>query len=334
MKKVCLCCLLAAIGWGLSAQELSTVLADHTLSLDASIGLLAGRSEEIVYWDKTSKNKLSQLLWDLKPLVYAGLDIQYLWQKPERTWGLFARSSFKFGFPGETGIMEDRDWQSAATNPRWLTDYSVHDNHTDTAFLLDLDVGAAFGIFDRFTIKPFISYNFMLFSWRGVGGAALHYGTNGHGYFPQPIDVIAYRQTWHILSPGLRFYGDLNRYFIAELSFKMSPLVWCMAEDIHYAITEPNKNFYDELDIGLFIEPGLVFSFTPTDLFFLSLSVFYRNIRFIRGDETLKQQGQPTKQFVNAGGAGYSVFDISLAAKFNVSDWWRSRSSKLAARGE
>jgi outer membrane protease len=329
MKKVCLCCLLAAMGLGLSAQELSTVFADHTLSLEASIGLLVGRSEEIVYRDKNTQDKLSQLLWDLKPLVYAGLDIQYLWQKPERTWGIFALSSFKFGFPGETGIMEDRDWMPP-NPPHVLTHYSVHNNHTDTAFLLDLDAGAAFEIFDRFTIKPFISYNYMLFSWRGVGGSILHPGR--HAYFTQSIDVIAYRQAWHILSPGLRLYGDFNRYFIAELSFKISPLVWCIAEDIHYATTEPNKNFYDELDIGLFIEPGLVFSFTPTDLFFLSLSVFYRNVSFLRGDETLKQRGQPTKRFANAGGAGYSVFDIALTAKFNVSDWWRGRSSKLAVR--
>jgi outer membrane protease len=322
MKKWFLLVLSLAMAWELSAQETVFSLDNHDFVLGASIGLLSGVSEEIVYRDANTKNKLSQLLWDMKPLVYAGLDMNYAWRKPENRWGLFAYTSFKFGIPAKTGVMEDRDW--IAEYPDWLTHYSVHDNKTENAFLFDASVGASFQIFDRFLLKTSITYSLMYFSWKARGGSLLYpdWDTDGdgksdgdHGYFIKPIDVITYKQTWNMVSPGISFYGEFNRYFNGEIAFKISPLIWCVGEDNHIL---RNLRITDKLDIGLFVEPSLLFSFTPKDFFTLSFSVSYRNISFIRGDGVYKEAGKPARTYNNMLGAGYSAFDAGLTAKFRL----------------
>lgn len=324
MKKVFFLMLSVATTLGLSAQEISTNMNNHTLLLGASIGVLQGTSEEIVYQNRSSRNRLSELLWDLKPLVYAGIDINYHWGKPENTWGIFADTSLKFGFPGETGILEDRDW-IMPDYPEFLTHYSVHDNKTENAVLFDASVGASFQIFSRFLLKTYIAYDFMYFSWRAKGGSLLYPNSDGgHGYL-KPISVIAYKQTWNIISPGVAFYGEFNRYFSGEIAFKISPLIWCNSEDNHIL---RDLIITDKLDIGLFIEPSLLFSFTPKDFFTLSLSVLYRNISYVRGDGVYKEKGKPARTAENILGAGYSAFDVGLTAKF------RLRWPRAAARTE
>jgi outer membrane protease len=341
--------ILLATALALGAQERTFNLNGHSLSLGAGIGVLYGESEEIVYRDGTSRDYLSQLLWDMKPLVYAGIDGAYHWQKPGNAWGIFTDTTFKFGFPGITGVMEDRDWifrdpyyknvPSAVYNT--LTHYSVHDNKTENAVLADVDIGISFQI-RSFLIKTYFSYNIMYFYWKGQGGSALHLPEDvngdgkidpddateiGHGYYPNSTVVIDYRQTWHVVSPGVSFYGEFNRYFTGEIGFKISPLIWCISVDRHFLGLGGYNKITDILDIGLFIEPSLSFSFIPTDRFFLSLSAQYRNISLVRGDkayyygdnsETYQKYRIQSQTHKNGGGVGYSMLDVGLTAKFNL----------------
>jgi outer membrane protease len=313
----------------LGAQERTFNLNGHSLSLGAGIGVLYGQSEEIVYPNGTSRDYLSQLLWDMKPLLYAGVDAEYRWQKPGNTWGIFADTTFKFGFPGITGVMEDRDW-IVRDYPDWLTHYSVHDNKTEQAMLADADIGVSFQI-RSFLVKTYLSYNMMYFTWNGQGGSFLYPAEDSdkdgnldqqqHRYYLEPISVITYKQTWHVVSPGVSFYGEFNRYFTGEIGLKISPLIWCIAVDNHIL---RDLLITDRLNIGLFIEPSLSFSFTPTSRFSLSLSAQYRNISFLRGDSTsvgdevYKDYKTRSHTYENAGGAGYSMFDVGLAAKFKL----------------
>ncbi|MDR0589218.1 MAG: omptin family outer membrane protease [Spirochaetaceae bacterium] len=315
MKKIFLFGLFLIMTLEISAQELSAGINNHTLFLGGSIGLLNGVSEEIVYRDRNTKNKLSQLLWDLKPLVYVGIDINYAWRKPENTWGVFADTSFKVGIPGETGVMEDRDWMNSRY-PEFLTHYSVHENKTKNALFFDLSAGISFQIFNRFLLKTYLAYDFMHFSWSAGGGSLLYPDSDGgHGYL-RPITVITYQQTWNIVSPGIAFYGEFNRYFNAEVAFKISPLIWTRDKDNHVL---RDLVITDTLDIGLFVEPSLLFSFTPRDFFILSFSASYRNISHIRGDGVYRFNNTNSEVHAkNMLGAGYSAFDLGLTAKFKL----------------
>jgi outer membrane protease len=305
-----------------SASAQSRGINGHSLSLGTSIGLLDGEAEEIVYRDTGSDDKLSQLLWEIKPLVYAGVDANYNWRKSGSTWGIFADILFKFGFSGGTGVMEDRDW-IALNYPDFLTHYSVHDNKTENALLVDTNIGVSFKIFEKYLLKTYITYNYMHFSWTGNGGSVLYPSwdidndgqPDGDHSYLRSIDVITYEQNWHVLSPAVAFYGEFNQYFDIEISRKLSPLIWFSAEDNHIL---RNLIVTENLNGGFFIEPSLLFSFKPNNFLTLLCSIAYRNISGTRGDGEYNYQGQPTINVNDMRGAGYSAFDISIMVKFNI----------------
>jgi outer membrane protease len=314
--------LLILLTIGLSAQENPAGGPGLHFFAGSSLGMLQGRAGEIVYRDKD--NKLSELLWNFTPLVYIGGDAQLGWRSPRNGWGLFAGTSFKFGLPGETGVMEDRDW-THSRYPAFLTHYSVHDNTTETAVLFDMRIGASFRFLNTFMVKTYIAYNYMFFSWTAKGGSFLYpesSGDNGgHGYWTTPVEVGTYEQSWSVITPGVSFYGAFNRYFNIELSLKASPFIWCGAEDNHIL---RNLIITSDMSGGLFFEPGLLFSFVPKDSFTLSLSVVYRSISGTRGngvysgDEVYKEYGTYSMTLENGLGAGYGAFDIGIGAAFRV----------------
>jgi outer membrane protease len=249
----------------------------------------------------------------MKPLVYAGGEVNFRWQRPGHTWGIFTEALFKAGIPNKTGIMEDRDWE-VLNYPQVLTRYSKHDNKTEQTFLIDARFGASFRVFNIFLLKPSITYNYMFFSWSATGGSFLYYPSS-IGIF-LPIKVISYEQTWHILSPALAFDGAFNRYFDIELSLAIIPFVWNRSVDNHIlrdlVVTGKTNG-------GLFIDGGLRFSFTPVDFFALSLSAAYRNITGSRGNITWDEKNTGKRiTYKNIGGAAYSVFDLGITARFRI----------------
>jgi outer membrane protease len=317
ITKISFLALLLAIPLGLMAQEQPLNKSSLRFSLGASAGLLHGQGEEIVFWKAGSDRKLSQLLYDSKPIGYAGVDLSLDWQKAGSRWGFFTDGTFKFGFPGKSGRAQDSDW-TEWDYPDWLIYYSVHDNTTERAILIDANIGASFRLFDFFLLKAYLAYNFIEFAWTASGGSFLYPANDGgHRYrLDSSFEVGKYRQTWHIISPALAFYGKFNRYFDIELAFAISPFIWCDALDNHL-IRNPPLDFFFDMKGGLFIEPKLVFSYTPKKFLSLSLAVSYRNISGTRGNEKYVQQGKDTIEATDRAGAGYHGFDVGLIAKFN-----------------
>jgi outer membrane protease len=308
----------AALAPGLTAQEQPLNKSGLRFSLGALLGLLYGEGEGIVYRDAEANNKLSQLLWDSKPLGYAGVDVGLDWQKPGSRWGFFTDGAFKFGFPGKSGAMADNDWLDYESlgidDPDWLTDYSEHDNRTGSALLIDASIGASFRLSGLFLLKAYLAYNFIRFSWTASGGANLYMTAHGGHFREVPGDMRKYNQTWRVISPALAFNGKLNRYFDVEFSFAASPFMWCVTVD-NYLLKDLIVS--DTMTFGLFIEPKLVFSYTPKDFLSLSLAVSYRNIS-TRGDgEYIGSEGA-TEEGTGRVGAAYHGFDAGLIAQFKV----------------
>ncbi|MDR0637313.1 MAG: omptin family outer membrane protease [Spirochaetaceae bacterium] len=329
MKRTCVFTLLLTVSVCLTAQVQPVGGKGFSLSLAPSLGLLNGVAEEIVYYKKGSKGKLSQLLWNMNPLVYAGVDINFDWRRPGNRLGLFVGSSFKRGIPMETGIMEDRDWTGYNSNGVWLSDflthYSVHDNNTDNALLIDADFGLSFKVSETYSLRAYMTYDYMTFLWTARGGSLLYPAEDTdkdgdldqrHYYLPNSRQAVGtYKQTWHIVSPGIAFYGKFNRFFDIDISLKISPLVWLDTVDEHLL---RDLTIEDSMSFGFFIEPMIVFSFTPRGNVALSLAVSYTNMSGLRGDSVYKQQGEQTIKHQDVGGAGYRVFDIGLTVRYKV----------------
>jgi len=306
--------------FNLSAKE-------HDFSVGGSSGLFTGQAQEIVYRDSKSKDLLSELRWNFNALYYIGLDLKYSWLKPGKNIGIFAKSSLKFGLSGGDDVMEDRDW-IMLYYPDWLTHYSVHDNKTKSAMLLDFNTGMSFLISKKFLLKAFVSYHYMNFSWTATNGSILYpvwdidgdgYPDGDHEYLPLYIShnqaVGKYEQSWHIVSPGISFYGEFNRFFDIEVALEITPFILCQAEDQHLL---RSLVITDRLQGGLFLEPSLLFSFKPSEHFVLSLSFAYRDISESRGNSRYKYAGQPAFIEKNLSGAGYAAFDTGIIAKWKL----------------
>jgi len=302
-----------AMIFNLSAKE-------HDFSFGVNFGSLNGQAQEIVYTDSKSKNYLSELLWNFDSLNYIGLDIRYSWLKPENKFGIFANGLFKFGVSDGAAKMEDKDWLAYEYYPDWLTNYSVHDSKVDTLNMIDFNLGMSIIIFQKFLLKPYVSYHYMHFEWSARGGSFLYpmekinnNYVDGHLYLTQPIKVITNEQTWNIIAPGISFYGEFNRFFDIEIAFEVTPFIWCNSIDNHIL---RDLVITDTLTGGSFIEPSFLFSFKPTDNFVLSLSFVYREIENSRGNSKYKETDEPAFIEINIGGAGYYATDIGIIIKF------------------
>jgi outer membrane protease len=295
----------------------------YSFSLGSQFGFLYGQSEEIVYpFSSYKASMLSQLLWDMKPVFYIGLLADFSQRNPMEQWGGFATLSFKAGFPKKSGKMEDRDWQSIENTA--LTNFSSHDNHTNKMFLLDVCGGFSFPLNRIILLKAFINTSYMHLSFSGKDGyleyarenppySGIYYPINDDPYTETLYGkVIDYSQNWLYIAPGVSFSLFLGR-FSAELSFAISPLIYCYDEDQHL---KTHTQFLDYMWGGLLIEPGLNLSFIINKWIELSLDCSWRFIKWTKGKTYWRQPiGEGSYTQGGMAGAGLSMFDTGLSLK-------------------
>ena len=300
----------------------------YGFSVSPLFGVLYGQAEEIVYKYSNADTYLSELLWDLKPLFYAGLALGFGPRDPFAKSGFFANGSLKAGIPIKTGIMEDRDWQYANNS---LTNYSRHDAVSRGTYLADVSAGFSWRLNGFLALSGYAEFSYMHHSWSANDGYRQYLEENIFGIIPGQTwtddipkikfdgKVIGYTQDWFIVSPGLSLKGRLSRYFSIEGSFNYSPLIYCADRDDHfirkYKIDDVEKHyvFTEYLKYGHFFDGGGKLCFFPKNNIALSLSFEYRYITDSRGDAYTNG----VKDFwENTAGGGYSSLDAGLALKY------------------
>jgi outer membrane protease len=251
----------------------------YIFSVSPLAGFLYGQGEEIVYKSERSGAYLSELLWDIKPLVYSGLVLDVSRKKNP---GFFYSISLKFGFPLESGIMEDRDW--LAFNGA-LSHYSRHDSKIEEAWFHDFSGGISLPLGSRALFKPFLGVSYTRIKWTASDGYR-RYGKDD-GYFPlddsdQKIPmsgrVISYAQEWTVLVFGVSLSYAFHPRFSAGLSLRASPILYFTGVDEHL---DPQKDtrYDDYIWGGLYLEPGGDLAFSFNKWFSAGLSVSWRYMR-------------------------------------------------------
>jgi outer membrane protease len=294
----------------------------YALSMTSAAGFLYGYGEEIVYKYPGKDTYMSQLLWNLKPLFYAGGGLDFSRINPMERWGFFTGFSLKFGFPGNTGIMEDRDWNAPEDA---LSNYSQSDNYTDGALLFDYLLGLSFPLKSFALLKIYGGISWMSFHWTGRDGYIQYAPVSNNVYLPlddsaaqEPLygASITYSQDWLLIYPGAALCIPLPRRFRAALSFQISPLIFCVARDDHLL---RNIEFRDYLFGGLYLEPRGDVSFSFTTRFELSLHVSYRFIKGAKGDSYARDTGAGKAgdfyQLSEDAGAAWYALDSGLSLK-------------------
>jgi len=302
--------------------------ASYAVSICPQFGFLYGQAEEIVYPSSEYKaKKLSQLLWDIKPVYYYGLAMDFSRARPMDKWGFFSNLSLKNGIPGNSGHMEDRDWQSKVNTD--LTSYSIHDNFTDNLLLLDLSAGVSFPITRKLLMKTYLTVSYTYFSFYGQYGHGTYAREKGYnsGIFASIDDnpvyysfadwekVIAYTQEWFIIAPGVSLGYYFNTRFYAELVFQISPLVFCNDLDEHLT---RNIQFRDYMRGGIFLEPGFHFSWFAGKRLEFSLGFSWRYINGTKGETYIKESSAASFTRQGTAGAGLSMIDTGLCLKIHL----------------
>jgi len=293
----------------------------YKFSLGASAGFIYGQSFELVYPYDTPAPLCSQLIWDMKPVFYFGLQFDFKQINISERTGFFASVTFNIGIPSETGIMEDRDWLDKSSDH--LTNFSSHTNITREFFWLDAAFGISIPVKNYFYIKPFAAGSWMRFAFTGKDGYGEYARKKSYysnTYFPvddNPVkytfigEVIRYQQDWLIAAAGLSIGTEIAFPLSFELSFRISPLVFCAASDEHL-IT--GFTYDDYMSFGLYMEPKAGISFAVYNIYFL-LEFSYRYIEGTKGFTNVNDGGIRYTA-ANSSGAGLSVFNTRFIISF------------------
>ena len=303
----------------------------YGFSVGPQFGCIYAQAIELVYPVETKSKYLSELLWDMKPLLYAGLQVDFGLNDIMSRAGFFSDLSFKAGFPGETGIHENRDWMSVENAN--LTHYSKHTNKTKEFFMIDWQNGVSIPLSFLY-IKPFINFSWMRFSFSGTDGYGEYargkiYDSNNNpieypaSWFPPtmffPItdnprketfvgEVITYEQNWFLFAPGFTLGTNILSPFFFDISFQISPLSFCEAVDHHLT---RDIVFYDSTRFGLFLESSgnVTFNWKFIEL---TIDFTYRYIGDTIGITYMNDSKRPVS---NKSGAGLNMIDAGFLIK-------------------
>ena len=302
------------------SQDIEKRKPIYSVSLGGHFGFVHGQSVELVYPTITNGEFLSELLWNMKPVYYFGVQVDLglrdIMSKP----GFFTSLAFKAGIPGDSGIHENRDWMSIENDS--LTHYSKHTIRTNEFYQADAQIGASIP-FKFFYVKPFISGSWMRFSFSGRDGYGIYARKKGSNtYYPihdAPIEydfsgmeVIRYEQDWLLIAAGFSIGTNILTPFLVDFSFQISPFTYCAAVDQHFT---NGRTFYDFTSMGLLIEPKGSFTF-KWKLMEISLELNYRYISRTRGDTYIVEKNSNYAFFYpDEGGAALSMFVTRFAVK-------------------
>jgi len=287
------------------------------ISVTPAFGMLYGKAKEIVYKDPPRGDMLeSELQWDIMPLFYAGLAVDFGLVDNFNKHGFIGSLSFKMGIPQRTGIMEDKDWRDVYLVPSGtLTDYSCHDNFSEKAILADLSLGGSFHISNFIALGLSIDFSYMHYYWNAK---------NGYGRYMISADeikkvdfegtVLEYTQDWFIFSPGVFIKLRLGSYFSLNGNFSYSPLIYCTDKDYHL---DRGITFLDYLYYGHYLKGCGGITILPMDNLDLTLFLSYSSIIDSRGDTYINSQKYP---YPIAGG-GYASFDVGLSIRLHLFGW-------------
>jgi outer membrane protease len=309
----------------------------YTLSVAPQFGLLYGQGEEQVFGAGSSDELLSQLLWDIKPLYYGGLRLEFARKKPLEGFGLFSSLSFKFGFPMETGIMEDRDWTGPAGE---LTSYSRHDALNNGAVIVDLAAGPGIPAGPFLALRLSLGLSYTRFAWTARNGY-IRQGPSINGVDsplrdsdpsrPLAGNMVSYSQECLFMPLGLYLSVLPDRLFSGALWFYGGPVLKFVGRDDHLNRTRASfqnnpggdyGQFLDEMTGGYVLEPGGEFRFSPGERLSLRLYGSWRLVSAkSRGKTFASFTGETEENWIflgNSSGGRFRTMDLGIGLEVSL----------------
>lgn len=223
MKKISYVVVLISLTHYASASSEINFSPD-SISVDASLSVLNGKSSEFVYNDG---DKLSQLDWKIQntPIVKAGITWDAI------SW-LTLNASGWTTLASAGALMDDYDWLEPEQH-HW-SEWSHHPaTRLNFANQFDLNMTGWFLKDENYQLGAMLGYQETRFSWGATGGHYSYNNGNITGDFPRGQKVIGYQQKFS--APYLGLAGKyIYRDFDIIAQFKYSPWAEGKDTDQHY----------------------------------------------------------------------------------------------------
>jgi outer membrane protease len=294
--------------------------AEIDFSLGASVGLVEGTAQEVVfYYPRGRKVQTSELIWDLKDVVMGGVhgsvDLGRRFRFTVDAWSALT---------GGTGMMVDRDWRYSSSVSAFLvpTDYNWTDEsrHPDTSLDKGIVVDPRLSILalqaGPFALRGLVGYKYDAWKWTARGGTYLYsteyYGSrDATGTFLKGQKVITYEQQYSI--PYFGVGASWTRpAFQVEMHGLFSRSVFGSDSDYHVL---RGVLFEGDFSGGTFFGLGLNATWAFAPHWCATLGVEYQSIPVITGDVTISGDEGPGS-YGNGGGMGMSATRFALGVGY------------------
>lgn len=271
----------------------------NSVSFSLETGLMNGNIGEYVY---SGDNKISELKWDIKPLIYVGNVIKAKFKN-----NISAGLGYWFNVNSRAGNISDTDRGSAGE----IIKYSDHESVIVTARFFDVFAGYDFILSDRLRLTPLAGYNYKQFILEARNGYSEDVSTGTH-YYSSGV-FIQYDQKYQIPYAGIAvLYG-----FIPDLSVTLSGtfsnMLFCRAEDNHVSGVQV---FYDNFEWGRYYSVAAAVEWFLGDRLSLAASFGYYAVRELRGDTYSMNKNTGSKSMIYKNGAGISFKSADLRVGF------------------
>ncbi len=313
----------------------SVSLSDFHLSVEPLFGMKYGELDEYVFLKECSyaSDKLSELNWEIKPLLYTGAQVSGSY----RAWELSLKGTV--ALPGKTGSMYDSDWLNIqytdAALASYQTNYSESDNYLNSNYTWALVAGYRFWLTPHFSLKSFFAFDYEYIDFTGTGGKYWYGNTIGFDspqrYGPYNDyrdsencttgtlsgDVIGYKRESSCLWLGGEALALFPHGLSGRLGFQLSPYIYTVSIDDHYMKGTEYADVCSGYFSALKLYATVDYAFTQQ----ISLSLFGSYLFYfqpLRGNDYFKTIGSSsyTKSDDADGGASAHYADVSLSVKY------------------
>ena len=302
--------------------------------LSTSGGLTIGTAKELVY---NHDEIISELDWDLDPVVTLGLDADIRWKR-----ALQLSTGIVAGLPGNCGSMTDSDYLNLSQNGSHAkTTFSSHDAVLKFSFDFFVKAGYEFEVTGpcgkKVSIIPSLGFRYITHKWDGKDGYMQHTTQDPVSkLYPELTEstpkenirgtVISYQQNYSIPFAEIAMETKLTRKLGLTIALAGWPWIYCNAMDNHYQgtnqgsyvdFTDPpySTDYYDYLSEGFMINPSAAVQYDITKRLQLFVNASVTVIGDLRGDMIKENSISKISTWYdksNGGGASYTVSSVRL----------------------